>query len=164
MLGISPPIAEVIDANLTISTESAKILASQFVRSPMEFWFPLITSIAAVVAAFMSYFASKKSVQLSHNLFINELNREYALISDRLFDEFRPELPLSNKNKKSMCNFFQKICALYYQGMINKAELSSYAADLFNKPFVDYADNTNKKDRTLGSYIRWLCENNKLNR
>ena len=162
MSGISPLIAEVIDANIVISTESARTLANQFTHSPLEFWFPFVTSMAAAVAAFMSYFASKKSVQLSHNLFINELNREYALISDRLFDEFRPELPLSNKNKKSMCNFFQKICGLYYQGMINKVELSSYNADLFNKPFVDYADNINKKDRTLGSYIRWLCENNKI--
>lgn len=159
MSGIGPLINEITNTNLVISTSSAKILAQQFKSSAWEFWLPLLTSVAAAVAAYMSFLASKQSLNLSHQLFLNELNKEYAALSARLFDEYTPNLPVSNKNKKNICNFFQKICGLYYHKLIKKEELSCYNIDLFNEPFVEYAKSKNKEERTLGSYIRWLHEN-----
>lgn len=138
--------------NLVISTKSAKILAKEFEPSFLEFWLPLITVIASTIAAFLSFFTAKKSAEMSHNLFVNELDKEYQLLSRKLFEEYTPELPLSNKNKKSMCNFFEKICSLYFRKVINEKELSVYQADLTNNSFIDYAKNCNE----LGSYKKWL--------
>ncbi|MFA6361724.1 MAG: hypothetical protein WCX33_02880 [Candidatus Shapirobacteria bacterium] len=159
MSGIGPLINEIANTNLVISTASAKILAEQFKSSPWEFWLPLITSIAAAFAAIMSFLASRKSVKLSHNLFLNDLNREHDYLLRAMFEEYTPDLPLSNKNKQSMCNFLEKMCSLYYRKIINKSELSSYKAELTNKPFVEYAKNKFEKEKNLGQFVRWIDEN-----
>ncbi|MDD2564086.1 MAG: hypothetical protein PHU27_07725 [Salinivirgaceae bacterium] len=155
MLGMGPFINEITNTNLVISTASAKILAEQLKSSPLEFWLPLITSLAAAFAATMSYWTSRKSVELSHNLFLNDLNKEHDYLLRAMFEEYTPKLPLSNKNKMSMCNFLEKLCHLYYDKVINKKEIYRYRSNLFHKDFVDYAN----KNEGLGTYKRWLSEN-----
>lgn len=159
MSEIGPLMRTITDTNLIVSTESAKILAKQFRPSLWEFWLPLITSIAAAFAAVMSYFASRKSVELSHNLFLNDLNKEHDYLLRTMFEEYTPNLPLSNKNKQSMCNFLEKMCGLYYRKVISKRELSAYNAELDNKPFVEYAKNKFNNEKTLGQFMRWIDEN-----
>lgn len=161
------PITKIItDTNILISTDSARILVDQFREPIWKFVLPFLTSAAAAFAAIMSYFSTRKTTKLSHLLFLNELNREYSDLSARLFDEYNPnsESGILIKNKKSMCNFFQKICSYYYHGSISRDELLTYSIDLFNEPFVKYADNENKKNKNLGSYIHWLCENDIIKR
>lgn len=158
---ISPLIAEAVDTNLIISTQSARILASQFTHTTQEFWLPLITSVAAVVAAFMSYLASRKSVQLTHNILINELNKEFAEIKDRMYDEFNEncESGILNKNKDRMCGFFEKICGLHQRKLLNNGELFAYSAIMKTRVLMKYAKVHNTKEDTLNQYVLWLKKN-----
>ena len=161
MSGIPSLIAKVVDANMTISTESAKILAGQFLHSPLEFWLPLATSVAAAIAAIMSFWASKKSADMSYRLFINELNKEYVSIKDRWWDEYNPkfEQGVLNKNKDRMCGFFEKICGLYYRKAINQGDLWAYFAMMKTPVLIKYAKKHNLDEGTLNQYTRWMKEN-----
>jgi len=160
MSGISSLINDVVDTNFVISTESAKILASQFLHSPFEFWLPLATSVAAAIAATMSFWASKKSADMSYRLFVNELNKEYAAIRDRWWDEYNPKIEqgVLNKNKDRMCGFFEKICGLYYRKVINKGDLWAYSAMMKTPVLLKYAKKYNLEEGTLNQYVRWMKE------
>lgn len=161
MSGISPLINEVVDTNLVVSTESAKILASQFLHSPLEFWLPLATSVAAVIAAIMSFLAAKKSADMSYGLFIDELNKEYTSIKDRWWDEYNPkfEQGVLNKNKDRMCGFFEKICGLYYRKVMKKGDFWAYSAMMKAPVLLKYAKKHNLEEGTLNQYNKWMKEN-----
>ena len=161
MENIRPIMKIITDTNLIISTDSAEILASQFKTSTYQLIIISISSFAAVTSAIFSWRSSRKTAETSYGLFINELNKEYASIKDRWWDEYNPkfEQGVLNKNKDRMCGFFEKICGLYYRKTIKKGDFWVYSAMMKTPVLIKYAKKHNLEEGTLNQYIKWIKEN-----
>jgi len=143
--------------NLVISTDSAQNLVNALNKK--DFWEILticVSAVAAISSAVAAYFSAKsanKSAQISHDLFINEINKQYFNIRQKLPETLQK---FTEKNKLIMCNFLEMVCSYYFYKKINEKELLVFRSDLNAKTLIEFS----KKSNALGNYKKWLRKNN----